>query len=155
MEICEEILIIYILAWCGAFRMPRGTWMQAGEKEQNWVIDKWGHHEPELWYLRLAGWGVDIKQIQKGINTIPNFFFFWLDVWRNLSQGLAALAPRRIPLKRMEIDQHLTSTSLPHVSMAWAKRFWTCVIRLGGSQLPSSGMEANTAHLPLMLYVLL
>lgn len=45
----------------------------------------------------------------------------------------------------METDQHLTSSPFPHMSMAWAKCFWTCVIRLGGSQLPFSAMEANTA----------
>lgn len=48
MEICEEILIIYVLAWYGAFRVPQGTWKQAGEKGQTWVMDKWEHHEPEL-----------------------------------------------------------------------------------------------------------
>lgn len=69
--------------------------------------------------------------------------------------GSCSLGTGRIPLKRMEIDQHLTSTSLPHVSMARAKCFRTWMIRLDGSQLPSSGMEANAAHLPLMLYVLL
>ena len=59
------------------------------------------------------------KNIQKGINSISSFPF-WLDSWADLSQGLLAFAEigtGRIPLKRMENDQHLTSLSLPHLGI--------------------------------------
>lgn len=48
--------------------------------------------------------------------------------------------------KSSTCNQHL-----PHCRMAWAKPFYTCVIRLSGSQVPSSVHGENRQILPTFL----
>lgn len=55
------------------------------------------------------------------------------------------------PTEEMENHQHITSTSLPHCRMVWAKSFYTCMIRLSGSQVPSSVHGENRQILPTFL----